>query len=356
MSRDQDLKNLIAEQAAHWWVLFHSEGASRQDHPEFAEWIAQSPERVAAYLRVAGLDQALGAADVPWPTTPREVLIREAKASPPEPGSLPRHHEVLQRQRRQYRSRPGTRFSLGLAATLALFVGFAWVTIARPQEFQTRLGEHRTIVLADGSHVTLNSASKIRVQLHKDRRLVELVEGEALFAVFHDVSRPFDVRTGVTVLRAVGTQFDVDQRVDHTAVTVVEGRVAVMTDGAPTEPGASPPILAAADRLVIRRSGPPLLQHGTNVQAATAWTHGQFVFERRALEEVVAEFNRYNRERIEIESPSLRREEITGTVQTADPASFIEFLASIPGVVIRDDGKGGYVVTDDASDGKHELH
>lgn len=346
MSRDQDLTTLIAEQAAHWWVLFHSEGASRQDHREFAEWVARSPERVEAYLRVAHLEQTLGSADVPWPSTASEVLIREAKASPQEPSSLPRQHAAQHRHERRSRTGPGMRFALGLAATLALCVGVAWVTIARPQEFQTRLGEQRTVVLADGSHVTLNTASKIRVRLRKDGRLIELVKGEALFAVVHDVSRPFDVRTGATVLRAVGTQFDVDQREDHTTVTVVEGRVALMTEGGPAGSAASPPILAAADRLVIRRSAPALLQHGTNVQAATSWTQGQLVFERRALGEVVEEFNRYNPERIEIESPSLRQEQITGIVQTNDPASFIEFLASIPGVVIRDDGKGGHVVTD----------
>lgn len=348
MSRDQDLTTLIAEQAAHWWVLFHSEGASRQDHREFAEWVARSPERVAAYLRVAHLEQTLGSADVPWPSTPPEVLIRDAKAAPQEPSSLPRQAQHW--HDRRARTGPRMRFALGLAATLALCVGVAWVTIARPHEFQTRLGEQRTVVLADGSHVTLNTASKIRVRMRKDRRLIELVKGEALFAVVHDVSRPFDVRTGAMVLRAVGTQFDVDQREDHTTVTVVEGRVALMTEGGPAGSAASPAILAAADRLVIRRSAPALLQHGTNVQAATSWTQGQLVFERRALGEVVEEFNRYNRERIEIESPSLRQEQITGIVQTNDPASFIEFLASIPGVVIRDDGKGGHVVTDDATD------
>ncbi len=43
-------------------------------------------------------------------------------------------------------------------------------------------------------------------------------------------TRPFIVKTGATLVRAVGTEFDVYQKRDGTVVTVVEGRVAILTD------------------------------------------------------------------------------------------------------------------------------
>src|SRR6185312_16380584 len=58
-------------------------------------------------------------------------------------------------------------------------------------------------------------------------RDVELIEGQALFAVAHDVARPFIVSAGNAAVRAVGTQFDVYRKQTGTTVTVVEGRVAV---------------------------------------------------------------------------------------------------------------------------------
>jgi ferric-dicitrate binding protein FerR (iron transport regulator) len=58
------------------------------------------------------------------------------------------------------------------------------------------------------------------------------------------------------------------------------------------------------------------------------------VFEHRHLGEVVEEFNRYNRQVMEIRSAALREQEITGVFQANDPASFLTFLAGFPGVTI----------------------
>ena len=81
MAHDIDPTLPIAEQAAEWWVLLHSDAASAADHREFGEWVARSPERVAAYLQTARLSSALQSDTVRWPDTPPEALIREARQS-----------------------------------------------------------------------------------------------------------------------------------------------------------------------------------------------------------------------------------------------------------------------------------
>jgi transmembrane sensor len=237
------------------------------------------------------------------------------------------------------------RATLSFAFALLLGVGLAWFMLSRPQVFQTKFGEQRSILLDDGSRVTLNTASKIEIDLNEDRRLIHLVQGEALFEVAHEAARPFDVRAGASVLRAVGTQFDVDMRPTHTTVTVVEGQVALMSG---MDRDGRLPTLLAADRLVITAEGPGVARHGVDVAAAISWTQRQLVFEHRPLGEVAEEFNRYNHDRIEIGSDALRQEQITGTFQSNDAASFVSFLANIPGVRIENDGRGGHVVTLDA--------
>jgi ferric-dicitrate binding protein FerR (iron transport regulator) len=135
-----------------------------------------------------------------------------------------------------------------------------------PQQFKTEIGEQRSVLLKDGSRVTLNTASKIEVDMRKDRRLVRLVEGEAFFDVTHDAIRPFKVRAGNAVLSDVGTQFNVDMRPTRTTVTVIEGRVAVDSKMAIVDQGEElnredhgaaqgALILAASDRVVITSSG-----------------------------------------------------------------------------------------------------
>jgi transmembrane sensor len=256
---------------------------------------------------------------------------------------LSRANVVPLPQRQQRRSFATTPVALAAAATVLVGICVAWLMPDRPQHFQTKFGEQRSVLLDDGSRVTLNTASRIEVRWAKDHRRIRLVQGEALFDVAHDAARPFDVDAGNAVLRAVGTQFDVDRRPNRTTVTVVEGLVAVIP--ANEQSGAQLPTLAASDRLVITGVGSHALERGTDVSAATAWTQHRLIFEQRPLGEVAEEFNRYNRARIDVQDEQLRQERITGVFQPDDAASFLSFLSNIPGVRIREDGRGGHTVS-----------
>ena len=354
MANDMDSAASILEQASHWWELLHSDSASSTDHHEFGEWVARSPERVEAYLQTARLVQAIKSPQLIWPSTAAEVLIREAKASPHTvlPFSTARGTAALDRSAdRHFRNR----FAWAAAAVLLVSIGLVLFMLETPQEFKTALGEQRSVLLADGSRVTLNTASTIEVNFHKSRREVRLVYGEALFEVAHDAARPFVVRAGNALLQDVGTQFNVDMRSNSTTVTVMEGQVAVGSEGPSESPGAQAArggagtvealILGANDRVVISPVGLGTPQHGVNVASAVAWTQRQLMFEHRPLSEVAEEFNRYNRDRIDIDSAELKQQEVTGVFEAKDPASFVAFLSSIPGVEIRLGADGAHIVS-----------
>jgi transmembrane sensor len=353
VASDMESSTSVLEQASHWWELLHSDSASSSDHREFGEWVARSPERVEAYLETARLVKAIKSPRLIWPSTAAEVLIREAKASPETvlPFSIARVAASVDRR--------GTRKSHGrlawaAAAVLLIGVGLVLFMLETPQEFRTALGEQRSVLLADGSRVTLNTASTIEVNLHNGRREVRLVQGEALFEVAHDAARPFVVRAGNALLEDVGTQFNVDMHSNGTTVTVVEGRVAVDSPGARDIAGAQtdnsgrgmvePLILEANDRALVTPAGVGVPQRGVNVAASLAWTQRQLMFEHRPLSEVAEEFNRYNRDRIDIDGAELGRQEVTGVFEAKDPASFVAFLSSIPGVEIREGANGTHIV------------
>jgi transmembrane sensor len=346
MTRENEELTSISQQAARWWVVLHTKDASAAEKREFVEWVARAPERVEACLRVARVHAAVSRADVGWPQTSAEELVRNALAAPDDsvislrPNVLPKREEESRR--------PALRWMAGLAASIIVVAGLGWwLTPSRAEQFQTKVGEQRSVLLADGSRVTLNTASKIEVHLQADHRVVQLLQGEVLFEVAHDAQRPFDVHAGNVVVRAVGTQFDIDRRAARAAVTVVEGRVTMLAAGSHS---GSLPELSAGDRLVVDSAGPGALEHDVNLAEATAWTQHQLVFHHRPLGEIADEFNRYNVGRIEIRSPSLREQEVTGTFRSNDVASFVAVLAGIPGVQVIDDGIGGYVVTSDGSD------
>jgi transmembrane sensor len=236
---------------------------------------------------------------------------------------------------------------MAVAAVAVLVTGLYFYLT--PQRLQTAVGEQRSVVLGDGSLVTLNTSSSIEVHMAKDRRTVQLLAGEALFEVAHDARRPFDVTTGDTTVRAIGTQFNVDRRAASTTVTVVEGRVAVFTTPDSTQEGSQTTLpLAAGEQLTL---APRSARHPVRADVATAiaWTQRKLIFEHRQLGEVAAEFNRYNRQVIEIQSAELRNQEVTGVFQANDPGSFLTFLSRLPGVTIQQSADHSrFVVTQEA--------
>jgi transmembrane sensor len=95
--------------------------------------------------------------------------------------------------------------------------------------YTTGMGEQRFLKLADSSTVELNAKSRVRVHFTRDERAVDILAGEALFNVTKDSARPFVVGVGGMRVSVVGTQFDVYKKAHATVVTVVEGRVSVVT-------------------------------------------------------------------------------------------------------------------------------
>ena len=337
----------LFEQAAGWWMLLNEGEATAADHHAFAEWVGRSPERVEAYLQAAQLTRALTSRDRQWPETSAAELIRAAKASASDITTLPNAGSTISAGDANSPGFPAKRaFGLPwltwprvaaavMATVAAVAIGLGVYARLSPQRVETALGEQRSVVLSDGSLVTLNTSSSIEVRMGRNRRIVKLLAGEALFAVAHDTTRPFEVMTDETTVRAVGTQFNVDRRTASTTVTVVEGRVAVITaPGGDRSPPSNPLPLSAGEQLTL---APRTVQHAvhTDVATAIAWTQRKLVFEHRHLGEVAAEFNRYNRQIIEIRSAVLREQEVTGVFQANDPTSFLTFLAGFPGVTIE---------------------
>lgn len=367
---------LWGSEAAQWWTLLHGEEATVADRREFLEWVARSPERIEAYLAIERLMTVLRADTVRWPDTPAETLIGAAKSAreavplsgaggighPPE---IPRRRDG-RRDAAVGRSRR-LRFvwgaALGVAATALAAALALWLWMPGAVQFyHTRAGEQRSILLADGSRVTLNSASTVEVELGKRRRIVRLLSGEALFQVSHDPARPFDVYADGAVVRAIGTEFNVNLTPRYAEVTVLEGRVAVMSEAQATVPlagaaslgrpmlrkfpaPAGAMILGVAQQVLITSHGMHAPRPVNDLAATTAWTRGQLVFEHRPLGEVVDEFDRDGGPPIELDSAALRARRVTGVIQMNDPQSLLEFLSDVPGVVIRHASDGTSIVT-----------
>src|SRR3981189_822736 len=98
-------------------------------------------------------------------------------------------------------------------------VGVGWTAWSQQgTSYRTAIGGIAAISMKDGSTVTLNTNSDIRVALSETERRVDLEKGEAFFEVAKDPNRPFVVRVGDQRVIAVGTKFSVRREPNHVRV------------------------------------------------------------------------------------------------------------------------------------------
>lgn len=195
------------------------------------------------------------------------------------------------------------------------------------ETYASEIGQIRRIALADGSELTLNTNTRTRVRFRDDERDIALQEGEALFKVAHDPSRPFIVRVNDVRVRAVGTAFTVrvdDERVD---VTVAEGVVEVWRDGT----AVSAQRVTANHRVVIGSSGSRLDIEPIDPQSLDrqlAWRNGMLVFAGEPLGVAAAEINRHSRNRLHIDDPALAAQSVVGIFRANDADAFASAAAA----------------------------
>lgn len=210
-----------------------------------------------------------------------------------------------------------------IAAGVALAVGAG--VLAAPElralghDAATGPGDQRTVILDDGTRVTLNTDSVID-WADGPGRGARLVRGEAYFEVARDPSRPFTVLAGPSRVRVLGTRFSVRLEDGMAVVGVDEGRVAA-------EPRRHP------DRGVILTAGMEGLvkagaaqSQGLDDTVHAAWRRDQIVFYRTPLRKVAAELNRYRRTPIVIGDGALGDEAVTGVFATDDTDQAVEII------------------------------
>jgi transmembrane sensor len=301
------------DQEAAEWAARVDRGLSSDEQSDLDAWLAGDVRRVGAYGRMRAIAlrteraAALGSAYRPADFAPRR-------------STRPSRRKLLL---------AGGAMAAGMAGAAVL--GWTWYASGR---FQTRKGQMRQVALADGSVVTLNTASLVSVDFSGRRREVRLLTGEALFDVAHDKARPFVVVAGMTEARAVGTSFSV-LHLPGKAVQVLvrEGVVEVTRTDEPT----AAPMRVNVNMCAISSAETPrgaatalsvaaVPEEG--VSRALAWRDGRIAFEGETLAAAAAEFARYSDIRIVVEDPALAREEIAGLYETDDPVGFARAVAA----------------------------
>lgn len=296
----------IDAEAAGWAARVDRGPLERGDEEKFHAWLGEDVRCAGAYGRMRALSLASERARALGPDFDRAAF----KSRP-----LLARRTVL-------------RAGGALAASTLVAVAGTWQVLRHRGRFSTGKGETKVVTLKDGSTVTLNTSSEIRVSYSNVQRSVELVDGEALFDVARNKLLPFFVTAGDTSVRVVGTSFTV-RRLDKAPVQVLvrEGIVEVFKPETGTIPvrvtANTMAVAPVSENAAITAMPLPVAQ----VHRQLAWQNGQIAFEGETLAQAAQEFSRYSDIRIVIDSPALAKEEIAGLFKATDPVGFAKTVA-----------------------------
>jgi transmembrane sensor len=373
-----DRRVRATDEATQWWSRLGTKApadVSETDRQEFTQWLRESPLHVAELLHVAHVDDTLE----------RFKLWDEFSVSPEE---IAANVVPLSQFKRPAAARPPRAVRWFVAAGVSLIaVAAGWLAPrSGATTIETDRAERREVVLKDGSVVSLEPETALRVNIGREQRYIVLTRGRALFHVAKDPTRPFIVHAGDTDVRAVGTIFGVEQKNQGIIVTVSEGKVGLfravalaaseddtVNSSSPHEKrGGRVGTLPAADensndkerpvsaqlsdqpgevflvadqQITVLKSGDATPVQKVDSGRALAWSEGQLIFDSTPLSDVADEFNRYNRVQLHINSPELARRTVSGVFRASDPETLVDFIGVGAHVVVTRRGNAEIVIS-----------
>ncbi|MGH6612590.1 FecR family protein [Sphingomonas sp.] len=312
----QSYNDALRSEATYWFNLKRSGDMTARDERIFLSWLDRAPAHRNAYEELEHYWAILGSV-----------------------GQDPEIMAALE-QDGDFYDRPSWWPRLAvIAATLLLAVTAGWAAIDSgllgigtggqaeqqyAQMFETGVGERTLVTLPDGSHVTLDADSEMRVDDMRSKRAIALLRGRAFFRVAPDRSRPFIVSANGKNVRAVGTEFAVRIDQDNVVVTLVEGKVRV--DEVRASRGSSHRADMTAGAQLVARADEDWSIDRVDIAKETSWLKGRLTFLRDPLSTVITEMNRYSDKKIVFSGGAVPDTRIVGVFKMGDVDSLAKGL------------------------------
>jgi transmembrane sensor len=318
-----------------WFMRRNGPSWMAADEHAFQDWIG-TPGNRDAYAQWQADWELMDAMPQESADRLRALVAADRKAEQMAPRPRPANHSPERRR---------TLVSgLTMAAVAGMTVTGGWLgwrhVQSQPvykQAFSTRKGQQSEATLPDGSTLRLDTATSLNVTFFRNRREVQLTEGQAVFSETSDAQRPFRVMAGDVQITVVGTKFSVRLTPgvpgrEGVEVSVEEGRVRVVCAKSTQEfEGAAPSQafeLAAGQNLVFRTDGLPPELSTAPAGAFATWRSSQLSFSDVPLKEALAEMDRYADLGIASIEPAAASLHLTGTFDPRDAAAVRRVLGN----------------------------
>jgi len=296
----------VAERALEWLLELQGEPVPPETMQAWRRWRAAHPDHERAWRRIESVRGSLQPL-----ASPLSAAAAQAALAPSASRNRRRALKTL---------------------ALAAFAGSgAWGvrehTVwwrAWTSDYRTAVGEHRNLLLPDGTRLVLNTGSAIDLRFSDAERRVVLVTGEIFIATAagaHAPARPFLVETAQGTALALGTRYTVRQRERDTDISVFEGAVQIQ----PRQRGAAALILQAGRR--TRYTAQAVAASEAADEASAAWKEGFIVARGMRLDDFLAELGRYSRDALSCD-PAVAGLRVSGSFPVRDARAVLAALSA----------------------------
>ncbi len=308
----------LLDEAAHWLMRLNDERLTPAERSEFERWRHASPAHEGAWMRA-------------------ELLMGKLGSLPPELSMA-----TLDRKDRRSRRAAVAKLAVLLAAMPAGWVGWRLVQEQGwTADLRTATGEQRTVTLADGSRLLLDTGTVVDIKFDRSQRLIHLRRGAILLETAADptgANRPLRILTALGSLRPLGTRFSVQQGSDDEFVdlAVTQGAVEVtLKDG--SRPAF---VVPAGSRVMLTRQGPGEMQAVGSQQLA--WVHGMLMADAMPMAEVCAQLGRYRSGLLHC-APEVAHIKVSGAFPLMDTERALLMLSETYAVSVHSRWRGYWV-------------
>lgn len=298
-----DIPSHVAQHAVEWLMELQSGDTTDSTWQALQQWRSQHPDHERAWQHIEAINSKLRSVG---------AVSSIAHAALTQPRSAKRRETIK-------------------ALSVLLFAGgTTWMVHDQTPwrewlaDERTGVGERRTIRLADGTTVDLNTDSAISVHFGASERRVRLISGEILVSTGKEngyTSLPFVVETAHGELRPLGTRFLVRHQGSASHVDVFEGAVMIC----PSDGIGSMRTLHANEGARFTRGaiGEPVQTNDAHI----AWTDGMLVASGMSLSDFLFELGRHRPGYLSCD-PSIAELRVSGSYPLVDTDRILDILRS----------------------------
>lgn len=305
----------IVAQAATWLVRL-IDTPTPQLEQACLNWRQAHPDHELAWQRLHGLQSDLrqGAAGL-------------------DAGAAQTALRARHQQRRTRRRMLAGLLALGGTGWLAWQARDTALVLAWRADYHTDAGEQRSLQLADGTRLMLNTRTAVDIDFAQNERLIRLLAGEILVDTGADaVGRPMRVATAFGDLYPHGTRFTVRmlETGDRAVMAVQQGAVLVE----PSQAREQARLIPEGEQVLFDATDVSAMPEGEAWLAGDAWSSGVLLANRMRLDAFVAELARYRPGLLRC-APQAAHYRVSGAFPVRDTDAALDMLADIVPVRIQ---------------------